>query len=151
MPHFGLMDEQKLGPVEGLRRRAQLHLRSGKRRLNQGRIAAGIVTLYDAVMAAMEFYAARSDTKKLAVNPGEDLNDENVLYDVLVRSGVLDGAFDFGAFDRLMENALIRELPGYDYHALLKGVEGLMMKLEVMPFEESSLPPERPEQFLRRR
>ncbi len=49
MPHFGLMDEGSLGPVEGPLMRARLHIRGGKRRLRQGKIAAAIATLYDAL------------------------------------------------------------------------------------------------------
>jgi hypothetical protein len=50
---FRLMNEQELGPVAGLLQRARLHLRGGKRRLRQGKISAGIVTLYDALEGAM--------------------------------------------------------------------------------------------------
>ena len=57
MPHFGLMNEQELGPVAGPLQRARLHLRGGKRRLRQGKISAGIVTLYDALEGAMLSYA----------------------------------------------------------------------------------------------
>jgi len=65
-------------------------------------------------------------------------------YAVLVRSGVLDGRFDFDAFDRLTEHALLNEMPGYDYRAVLKGVEAVMEQLGVMPFDEADLPPEDP-------
>src|SRR3989304_5857220 len=58
MPHAGLMDENTLGPVEGPLQRARLHIRGGRRRLRQGKTSAGIVTLYDALLAAMQGYAA---------------------------------------------------------------------------------------------
>lgn len=148
MPHFGLMDEGKLGPVAGPLQRTRLHIRGGKRRLNQGKISAGIVTLYDALSAAMEAYAAAPDRRAgLAINPGENLEDEKVLYQILSRSGVIDGGFDFAAFDRLMETALQRELTGYDYRGLVRGIEALMEQLGVMPFDESCLPPEDPKTF----
>ncbi len=148
MPHFGLMDEQKLGPVAGPLERARLHVRGGKRRLRQGKISAGIVTLYDALSAAMESYAGSTEGRAaLRVRPDENLKVEKVLYDVLVRSGVLNGKFDFAAFDRLMETALYQELRGYDYQSLLEGIESLMEQLGVMPFDESSLPPEDPATF----
>lgn len=148
MPHFGLMDEKTLGPVAGPFLRARLHIRGGKRRLREGKIAAGIVTLYDALEGAMQAYVAETGRRsRLAIKAGEDLNDDRTLYAVLVRSRVLDGVLDFDAFDRLTERALNEELPGYDYHAILSGVESVMTQLGVMPFDESSLPPEDPKTF----
>jgi hypothetical protein len=148
MPHFGLMDEKTLGPVEGPRQRARLHIRGGKRRLREGKISAGIVTLYDALEGAMRSYLA--DPKrpaKLEMSGGENLKQEKELYAVLVRSGVIDGEFDFEAFDRLVERALHEEMPEYDYRELLSGIEKVMTRLGVMPFDETLLPPEDPSTF----
>ena len=148
MPHFGLMDEKTLGPVEGPRQRARLHIRGGKRRLREGKISAGIVTLYDALEGAMRSYVA--DPKRAAtleMREGEDLNHEKELYAVLVRSGVIDGEFDFEAFDRLVERALHEEMPAYDYRELVAGIEAVMTRLGVMPFDEALLPPEDPSTF----
>lgn len=143
------MDERSLGPREGPFQRARLHIRGGKRRLRQGKIAAGIVTLYDALLAAMEWYAASSagTRKELAIKSDEDLKDERVLYAVLIRSGVLDGKFDYAAFYKLVERALEEEMPGYDYHDVLAGIESVMTQLGVMPFDEALLPPEDPKTF----
>jgi len=148
VPHFGLMDEKKLGPVEGPLQRARLHIRGGKRRLRQGKIAAGIVTLYDALEGAMRYYVADpANEARLPSGAGDLRNDEKTLYAVLVGSGVLDGALDFDAFDRLAERALQEELPGYEYGELLAGLESVMTRLGVMPFDEASLPPEDPGTF----
>jgi hypothetical protein len=148
MPHFGLMDEKKLGPSEGPFLRARLHIRGGKRRLRQGKIAAGIVTLYDALEGAMQAYVADPARKgRLKIGKSENLNDEKTLYGVLVRSRVLDGGFDFEAFDSLTDRALHEEMPEYDYRELLSGIESVMTQLGVMPFDEVSLPPEDPGTF----
>jgi hypothetical protein len=148
MPHFGLMDEEKLGPAEGPFLRARLHIRGGKRRLRQGKIAAGIVTLYDALEGAMQAYIADPARKAhLKIGKGENLNDDKALYAVLVSSRVLDGAFNFEAFDRVTERALREEMTGYDYRELLLGIESVMTQLGVMPFDEASLPPEDPATF----
>jgi hypothetical protein len=142
------MDERRLGPEEGPFQRARLHIRGGRRRLRQGKISAGIVTLYDALLAAMDWYAASTAGRgALAVRSGEDMRDEKVLYAALVRAGVLDGKFDFEAFDRLTERALDEDLTGYDYHEALAGVEAVMTQIGVMPFDESQLPPEDPKTF----
>jgi hypothetical protein len=145
MPHAGLMDEETLGPVEGPRQRARLHIRGGKRRLRQGKISAGIVTLYDALEAAMRSYCDDLEKKaKLDIKDGEKLSDDKTSYIVLVRSGVLDGTFDFAAFDRLAETALNENIPLFDYRELVAGIESVMTQLGVMPFDEASLPPEDP-------
>jgi hypothetical protein len=148
MPHFGLMDEKALGPVEGPFLRARLHIRGGKRRLSQGKIAAGIVTLYDALEAAMTSYVEDPQRRAyIDIRDDEDLKNERMLYAALVRSRVLDGDFDFEAFDRLAEVALNNEMPGYDYRQLLTDIESVMIQLGVMPFDEASLPPEDPQTF----
>ncbi len=147
MPHAGLMEEKKLGPVFGPLQRARLHLRAGKRRLRQGKISAGIVTLFDALSGAMEFYAESPERKPaLKVMAGEDLKEEKVLYRVLVRSGVLDGRFDFDGFERLMERALSEEVTGLEC-GVLQGIESILTQLGVMPFDEAQLPEEDPNTF----
>jgi hypothetical protein len=143
MPHFGLMEEKKLGPVQGPFQRARLHLRGGKRRLRQGKVSDGIVTLYDALTAAMESFAASDKGNKVVTR--ESARNEKQLFCSLVQAGLLDGSFDFFSFDRLAEKALFRDLSGYDYRPLLAQIEELMEQLGVMPFDEAQLPPEDPE------
>ncbi len=95
----------------------------------------------------MESYAAAERKASLSIKPGEDLKNDKVLYAVLVRSGVLDGRFDFELFEQLMERALSDDLPGFDYHSVLSGVEAVLTQLGIMPFDEASLPPEDPDTF----
>ena len=145
MPHAGLMNERALGPEQGPLFRARLHIRGGKRRLRQGKVAAGLVTLSDAISGALEWYvASRERRSKLEIKCGENLNDDRIVYGILVRSRVLDGLFDFDDFDRLVARALHEEMPDYDYREMLKGVETVMTTLGVMPFDEESLLPEDP-------
>jgi hypothetical protein len=142
------MDERSLGPVEGPLQRARLHIRGGKRRLRQGKISAGIVTLSDALNGAMQWYIAEPGRRaKLSVLEGENLNEDRVMYRVLVRSRALNGTFDFEAFDRLVEQALREEMPEYDYRRLLGEFEAVMTQLGVMPFDENELPAEDPGTF----
>ena len=148
MPHAGLMDEHRLGPIEGPVQRARLHIRGGKRRLRQGKVSAGIVTLYDALLAAMEWYVNDPSRRKtLLLSNTDDLKNDANVYAVLVRSGVVDGTFDFSTFDWLVETALREELDGYDHRALVAGIDRVMTSLGVMPFDEAVLPPEDPETF----
>jgi hypothetical protein len=148
VPHFGLMDEEALGPEAGPLQRARLHIRAGRRRLRQGKISAGIVTLYDAMLSALRWYTADPGRKGgLDIREGEDLTDDKIVFGILTRSRVLDGRFDYAEFDRIVEWAMDNEMPGYDYRVLLKGVEHVMTELGVMPFEESELPVEDPSTF----
>ena len=148
MPHAGLMDESALGPETGPLQRARLHIRGGRRRLRQGKISAGIVTLYDALLAAMKWYIASPERRsRLLIRGGEDMTDDGAVFAILVRSNVLDGKFDYAAFDRLVEKAMDEDMPGYDYNEILTGVESVMAQLGVMPFDEEKLPPEDPSTF----
>jgi hypothetical protein len=148
MPHFGLMDERALGSIEGPFQRARLHIRGGKRRLREGKISAGIATLYDALLGAMESYVnSPENRRRIVLEASDDLRSDKNVYAVLVRSGILDGTFDFEAFSSLTEKALEEEMPDYDYRDVLKGIEHVMTQLGVMPFDESKLPPEDPSTF----
>lgn len=148
MPHAGLMDADALGPEAAALQQAKLHIRGGRRRLRQGKIAAGIVTLYDALGSAMHWYVLGPERRKsLRVEEGERLDDEKTLYSLLTRSDVLDGKFDYASFDALVEKALHEELPGYDYSGLLSDFESVMVQLGVLPFDEAELPSEDPSTY----
>ncbi len=144
------MDPSKMSDEEAALMRAKLHIRGGKRRLSQGKISAGIVTLYDALTYAMQWYLASPERRRnLAIKEGEHIKDDRSAADILKRSGVLDEGFDYGAIDTFVERVLDeeREMPGYDYTEFLEKVESAMTRLGVMPFDESLLPPEDPKTY----
>ncbi len=148
MPHFGLMGEKERDPVEGPLLRTRLHIRSGRRRLRQGKLAAGIATLADALNSAFRWYLATPGLgDQLAVGAGENLNDDRAVYQLLVRAGVLDGSFDFKAFERVVERALEQDTAGIAEGEVLEGIERIMVQLGIMPFAEDKLPPEDPNTF----
>jgi len=148
MPHAGLMNADELGPEAAALQQARLHIRGGQRRLRQGKIAAGIVTLYDALTSATEwFLLSPGRLEALLIKADDDLNDEKTVFNVLVRSGVIGREFDYEAFDRTVEQALHENLSDYNYSALLEGIKSVMMQLGVMPFDESTLPPEDPSTY----
>lgn len=150
MPHAGLMDADALGPEAAALQQAKLHLRSGRRRLRQGKIAAGVVTLYDALISALQWYVYGPERRqRLRQEEGEDLNDERTLFAVLIRSGVLDGRFTYDKVDAAVERACAAELAGkeltdFDETAFLSGVDAVMVQLGVLPFDEAELPAEDP-------
>ncbi len=148
MPHAGLMDEKNMEPCDALLLRAKLHIRGGKRRLRQGKISAGIVTLYDAICAAFELQIiAPVNKNRLIIKDGENLNDDKTVYRILVRSKILDGSFDYNFFDAIVERALTDEMKDFEYGFLLTGIEAVMTQLSIMPFDEQALPPEDPLTF----
>ncbi len=95
MPHAGLMDtKDSFEKPEGALLRARLHIRGGKRRLRQGKISAGIVTLYDALMFALRWYIALPERREaLSVREEDDLTDEKTVFGILKRSNVLNVRF----------------------------------------------------------
>jgi len=147
MPHFGLIDSS-LSPEEYALQRARLHIRGGKRRLRQGKISAGLVTLYDAVMFAFDWYIASPERRsKLRIAEAEDLKYDNTVFDILKRSGIIDSSFDYELLNKLVEKSLGQEMSDYDYRDFLNNFESLMTRLGVMPFDENELPPEDPSTF----
>lgn len=145
MPHFKLMDPGALGPERAALQRSRLHLRSGRRRLREGRISAGIVTLFDALECALEWYVAADSRKAGHDLDGIDLNESREIFRILTSDGKLAGTLDFGGFNTLVEKALHDEMEGYDYRDLLDGIESALTRLGVLPFDESTLPEEIPE------
>ena len=148
MPHFGLMNEDALGPMEGPLMRAKLHIRCGRRRLREGKISAGIVTLYDALVSAMKWYIAGADRRKLLpITEKDDMTDDRTIFNVLKRSGVIRGVPDFSVIDTIVDQALMGEMPGYDYSGYLADIETALTQIGVLPFDENELPPEDPSTF----
>jgi hypothetical protein len=145
MPHSGLMDEKALGPESASLQRARLHIRAGKRRLRQGKISTGWLTLYDALLFAMDWYIASPERRKnLAIKETEDLRDDKTLFSLLKRSGVIDDRFDYEVFKKRVYSPSPEKTEGYDLIKTLKAFESLMTRLGVMPFDGNKLPPEDP-------
>ena len=139
MPHFGLMDADALGAEAAALQRARLHIRGGRRRLRQGKISAGLGTLYDALLFAL-------DRKRLSIKNGDNLQDDRTLVALLAEAGVIDDRFDYAGFKELMETAPA-ESSDFDYMEILNRIETVMTRLGVMPFEESELPLEDPSTY----
>jgi len=145
MPHFGLIDEEKIGPVETLLMRARLHIRGGKRRLSQGKISIGIITLDDALYSAMQWYISNPDHQSIIAHKHDkNFTDDKAILSTLTDSGVLDGSFDYNAFNETVDRALKEELAGFNYDEIVISIESIMTQLGVMPFDENKLPPEDP-------
>ena len=132
--------------------RAKLHIRGARRRFERGQITDGILALYDALCSAMDWYISVPERRKRLVTNEEDnlLNDES-LYSVLVRSGVLDGSFNYQKMSSLVERALDKEIQAFDWRGFMKKTDTVFTGLGVMPFDEKTLPEEKSEPFLEKR
>ena len=149
MPHAGLMStKDSFDSAEGALLRARLHLRGARRRLKQGKVAAGITTLYDALIFGLRFYCMIPEHRS-RIDPGEalDLTEERVMIGALRKAGFIDSTFDLDEFEELVDRAAWDEMADYDYRPLLIRFESLMTRIEVMPFDEASLPQEDPSTF----
>jgi hypothetical protein len=149
MPHFGLMDTRdSFEKPEGALLRARLHIRGGKRRLRQGKISAGIVTLYDALLFGLRWYAFSPENRKaLGIRLEDAFPDEKRIFELIKSLDLFPVEFDYDKFDMLVEKAVEDEMADYDYSGILRDFETFMTGLGVMPFNESELPPEDPATF----
>ena len=149
MPHFGRMDESAMPAHEAALLRARLHLQSGRRRLREGKLRAGVATIYDALYSAMQAYALGPANRQRF--DGADRLEAGDLYKTLVRAGALDGGFDFARLEALVVDAADGGVPEYDHEYdsawMVDGVESVMARLGALPFDESTLPPEPPGTF----
>lgn len=146
-PHFGLMDPEALGPERAALQRARLHLRGGRRRLRQGKTSAGVVTIYDALTSAMEWFCASPGRRSRMRFAPKAFLDDRSRYATLVRAGILSGTFDFDLFDRLVDRALESEIAPEEAAGVLEAAESVLTQLGVLPFDEATLPPEDPGTF----
>lgn len=148
MPHFGLMDEKNMEDDAAALLRAKLHLRCGRRRLLEGKMAEAVSTLYDAVQAGMRWRALKADWHDELHELGKEvLEDDAVLYRILRDKGEWDQALDFDSFRKMTFRAIEGEPVQVDRARLLDDIEKVMTRLGVMPFDENELPPEDPETF----
>ena len=118
---------------------ARLNLRGGKRRLQSGFSAAGVVALYDAVLFGMHYYI----TKHKRCTPfvkNVDPWDATSLFHALAHTGVFDDPLSFNRLSLIVERALWQGSFAFDAESTLAEVEKILMKLGVIPFHRSTLP-----------
>lgn len=140
MPYLGHKDNNTPCTEEMMCMRARNHILTGRRRLHEGKISLGIVTLYDALYSAMQWYVACPDHReKLITISSDNLNDDVVLFDILVRSGIITSEFDYKAFSNLVETALYKDMSNFSFSGILKSTESVMTQLGVLPFVESEV------------
>lgn len=148
MPHFGLMDESAMARDEAALLRARLHLRGGRRRMHQGKFAAAVATLYDALCSGMRWYILTARQESLIGMRAEiDHCADHDLFRVLVAAGVLDDPNAFARLATLLDQCLVGLGPSLDPAEVMALIERWLTRLGVMPFDEGALPPEDPNTY----
>lgn len=146
-PHFGLMDEAAMSREDALLMRAKLHWRCGVRRMRENKAAAGLATLYDALLSAMRWY--------ILVNLGggdgdgavEKIENERYVFSVLRRHGLLDDSLDLRLVEDVVDRSLQEEDVGAEQDLVMVQMESFLRRLGMLPFDEAELPPEDPRTF----
>ncbi len=149
MPHFGLMDEGKMTTPEALLLRARLHLRCGRRRLQEDKLPEAISTLYDALLSSMRWYAITDESVHRELHELGDciLEDDQQLQKLLLRFGAWDASLNFEHIGLLLDYALYTKDISVDKEQLMQQIEAVLTRLGVLPFDEERLPPEDPQTF----
>ena len=148
MPHFGLMEEATMSKEAAALLRARLHLRGGRRRLRQGKTAAGLAALYDALGSGMQWYILRArDASLMSLKLMVDRYADHELFSALALAGILDDTPAFRQLESLLDQLLKGQTPGFDQPRVVTVIEHWLTLLGVMPFDEETLPCEDPETF----
>ncbi len=139
MPHTGVIDESLQGQEE-LLMRARLHARGSISRFSEGRREDAIAAMYDALSSAMQRYAIQGTTDQtLNIYEGEDLSSDEILFRVLLRSGIFDvttSEEDFDIIVQILDDALENKLESFDETSFLDLSCSLLHQLDVFPFDE---------------
>jgi hypothetical protein len=148
MPHFGLMDESAMPRDEAALLRARLHLRGGRRRMRQGKHAAAIAALYDALCSGMRWFILSTRRESGSYSEVErDLSTGRELFLGLVQAGVLDNVEGFEQWDTLLDQALGGQVLDFNEREVMTQLEQWLTQLGVMPFDEGALPAEDPSTY----
>ncbi|MFW9785186.1 MAG: hypothetical protein ACFFFB_23095 [Candidatus Heimdallarchaeota archaeon] len=139
MPHFGFIDK-KLPGIEQCLLRARLNIIKGKKKIKNREFSTGIVELYDGFVFSLYWYFLSDKMlKPLLFNRDGSYKDEEILYQLLLLHGRIDGTFDFGTFLGLTVKAINNELKEFKYETLIKAFDSLMVELQVLPYKKKNL------------
>ncbi|MHA2113466.1 MAG: hypothetical protein ACXAC6_14665 [Candidatus Hodarchaeales archaeon] len=139
-------------PDEALLLRTRLHIRGGKRRLNQGKVSDGITALHDAIIHGMQWFLFTNHPELLYPNveADYDLTDDTTLFQFLQRTesfAHFSYHEDFQYLSDILDQALDNRISGFDKGRYIKIINKFMNQLGVEPFSFDELPPEDPSTF----
>ncbi|PWI48190.1 hypothetical protein CEE45_07730 [Candidatus Heimdallarchaeota archaeon B3_Heim] len=147
MPHFGLMDSEEMKPDEASLLRARLHIRGGKRRLSQGKYAAGVAALHDALIHGMQWFLLSTHPELVYTDADCDITDDETLLQLIQKTPIFADPIykeDFEYLSEILNQALNERMNGFDKTRYMRTLHNFMKQLEVEPFSDSDLPPEDP-------
>ena len=137
------MDASKMCEAEAELLRARLHVRGGKRRLQQGKGAAGLAALYDALIHGLRWYALENRAT-LKIADETELQDERNIFARLAQARELSNLAEFDALTMLVERAIDDPTVRFGAADESAKIENWLTRLGAMPFDEAALPPEDP-------
>ena len=115
---------------------AHFRLRGGKRRLQKGLTAAGVVALYDSLLFGMRYYMTRHERFALSLEE-IDLWDAVSMFQALTRAGVFEDSLTFNRFSLIVERTLWQGSFSFDANAVVAEVEKMLATLGVLPFNKN--------------
>ncbi len=138
MPHFFLMDEDKLEPMEAAKIRCQLHIRGGLKLFELDKITHGIGTLYDSIFHAMQYYAHKHGWN-LA---NHILRDEESLNSIFQEKSVFPSSFDFLKLKSISELLIEQEIDenSMDKNQVWQELKEILTILGTYPYDDTKLP-----------
>ena len=138
MTQNGTVDNYTYHSLEFLHKRALEHLRVGREQLTDGKISLGIITLYDALITAMSWFMAIPENRnRLNIRDGEDLNNDNVVFNILARCGIIGRGLNYDAFNDIVEEALKKDMSEFDFDHTIKEIENVMGDLGILSYTEN--------------
>ncbi|MHA1995388.1 MAG: hypothetical protein ACW97Z_12670 [Candidatus Hodarchaeales archaeon] len=143
------MNSEEMKPDEAALLRARLHIRGGKRRLSEGKYAAGVAALHDALIHGMQWYLLSTHPEVVYPNidADYDITDDDTLLQLLQKTPTFSGNSyneEFQYLSEILDQALSERMVDFDESRYLNIIHNFMMHLGVEPFSESNLPPENP-------
>ena len=124
---------------------ARFNLRGGKRRLQKGLTAAGMVALYDSILFGMRYYITRHE-RCVSLLEDIDLWDALNMFEALTRAGIFEDPLTFNRLSLIVERTLWQGSLSLDAKAVLMEVEKVLVTLGVLPFPEN-IPGKKPVPF----
>jgi len=122
VPHTGIIDESLEGE-EMLYSRAKLHVKGGLERFSDGMTADAIAAIYDAISSAMQRYLLLEDVNcDIKKRVDEDISDDQILFEILLRSGCFDMTTTSGDFEfikQTLDDAIGDRLDSFDETSFL--------------------------------
>ena len=112
-------------------------------------MAAGVAALHDALIHGMEWFLVTKHPELISTSTGKeyDLTDDDTLFQLLQKTQTFSDDFsgdEFRYIEQILDQALYKEMDGFDHEKYLNLIHNFMKKLGIEPFSEESLPPEDP-------